>query len=60
MTIRYVTVDDHANIYEVTKLVDQFGRDTDDPQLASTCVVQDVAGHWVPFDVDDIPIYTVH
>lgn len=60
MTARYLTVDWAANIYEITNLVDQFGHDTQDPALASTCVIKLANDQWLPRDATDIPIYTVH
>lgn len=60
MTIRYLTIDDRAQIHEASNLIDQFGHATDDPKLASTCVVRSTLGGWVEIDADDVPIYTVH
>lgn len=60
MTARYFTVDWAANIWEVTNLVDQFGRATQDPVRASTCVIKLGEDKWLPRDATDIPIYTVH
>lgn len=58
--IRRLTIDWAANIWEVTNLVDQFGHDTEDPLLASTCVIKLGDNEWLPRDATDIPIYTVH
>jgi hypothetical protein len=57
--VRYVTMDNFGNIYEVTNLFDRLGHPTQDPILASTCVIR-FNGDWLPQDADDVPIYTVH
>jgi len=61
MTIRYVTVDQFARVLEVTNLIDEFGNDTTDPNLAASCVIKINDEAWRATAVDgDIPIYTVH
>ena len=57
--IRRVTVDSQGNLYEVTMMFDREGHLTNEPSLASTCVVVFCGDH-IPQDADDIPIYTVH
>jgi hypothetical protein len=58
--LRYITVDILGRIFEVTNLFDKHGNPTSDPQLASTCVICLSSNQWLPQDVDDVPIYTVH
>jgi hypothetical protein len=60
MTIRYVTVDPFGRVLEVANLFDQFAEPTQDPVLASTCVIKLAEDRWLPADTDDVPIYTVH
>ena len=60
MTPRYVTIDDLGQIYQVTNLFDRKGNPTEDPVLASTCVIMLSPDQWVPQDADFVPIYTVH
>ena len=60
MTIRYVTIDPLARVYEVTNLFDRHGNPTTDPVLASTCVIKLDDERWWPQDADNVPIYTVH
>jgi hypothetical protein len=57
--VRYVTIDNLGNIYEVTNLFDRLGYPTQDPVLASTCVIR-LDEDWFPQDADDVPIYTIH
>jgi hypothetical protein len=56
---RHITIDYLGRTYPVTHMCDRFGRDTRDPALASTCVVE-FDGHSIEQDADDVPIYTVH
>lgn len=58
--IRRITIDAYANVYEVSGLIDQFGKDTEDPILAVTCVIKLAHDRWLPQETIDIPIYTVH
>lgn len=57
--VRHITVDCLANIYEVVSMFDCHSRPTNDPCLASTCVVK-IGDNFVSQDADIIPIYTVH
>jgi len=57
--VRHITVDHFANIYEVVSMYDRHARPTNDPALASTCVLV-VGENYISQDADDIPIYTVH
>lgn len=59
-TIRRVTIDPCGNIYEVTNMFNMFGNDTEDPGLATACVVHTPDGRWHSLPTDDVPIYTVH
>lgn len=56
---RYITIDFSGRIYPVVHLCDRFARDTKDPALAVTCVIE-VEGKFVESDCLDVPIYTVH
>ena len=58
--IRRVTVDPFGNILEVTNMFNMFGEDTEDPGIATACVVQTSNGQWHSLPTDDVPIYTVH
>ena len=60
MTPRYITVDPIGRIYEVVNLCDRNTNPTNDPLLASTCVIKLADDRWLPTDADDFPIYTVH
>lgn len=57
--IRRVTIDALGRIYEVTHMFDRNAKLTDEPALASTCVIV-WCGESVEQDADDVPIYTVH
>jgi hypothetical protein len=60
MSIRYITIDAFARVHEVTNLIDIYDRKTDDPKLATACVIHlDNASYATAID-PDIPIYTVH
>lgn len=56
---RHITIDCFGRVFEVTDIVDRFGNITEDPSIASACVVN-YLGTPVVQDADDIPIYTVH
>jgi hypothetical protein len=58
--VKHITIDQWGKIYEVTNLFDKLGNPTDDPQLASTCVIMLTPDQWLPQNADDVPIYTVH
>jgi len=58
--IRRVTVDCFGNILEVTNMFNMFGDDTEDPGLATACVVHTKDGRWHSLPTDECPIYTVH
>jgi hypothetical protein len=61
MSPRYLTIDHLGRIYKITDLFDMFGRDTSDPALASTCLVElPDEKNFKPLSTDDIPIYTMH
>lgn len=57
--IRRITIDPLGRIYEVTSMFDRNANLTDEPALASTCVIN-WCGEFVEQDADDVPIYTVH
>lgn len=59
-SVRHITVDFLGRIFEVTNMYDRFANDTDDPALATACVVRLPDGHWVSATTDDVAIYTVH
>lgn len=60
MTPRYLTVDCFGRMYEVTNLFDRNANPTEDPVLASTCMIRFAEDRLVPADIIDVPIYTVH
>jgi hypothetical protein len=57
--VRHVTFDCFANIYEVVSMFDRNAHPTQDPALASTCVLR-VGASFVEQDADHVLIYTVH
>lgn len=57
--LRRITLDPFGNIYEVATILDRHGKLTDEPALASTCVIV-FQGDYIEQDADDVPIYTVH
>lgn len=56
---RRITVDSWGNIYPVVGMIDRYARDTHDPALAVSCVI-DLGKRFHSALVEDIPIYTVH
>jgi hypothetical protein len=57
--IRHITLDCMGRVYEVTNMFDRNSRPTDEPALASTCVIV-FQGEHIEQDAEHIPIYTVH
>lgn len=58
--VRHITVDFMGNILEVTNMYNRFGNDTNDPALATACVVALPDGRWWSVTCDTVPVYTVH
>jgi hypothetical protein len=59
VSVRHITIDCFANIYEVVMMYDRYAHPTRDPSLASTCVLK-CGQNYISQNADDIPIYTVH
>lgn len=60
MTIRYITVSDRAEVFEVTNLIDIHSKETDDPAVAVSCVLRLPNGKWQALPTTEVPIFTVH
>jgi hypothetical protein len=57
--LRRITIDPFGHIWTIVSMFDINGNRTQDLALASTCVIL-YNGEYIPQDVDDVPIYTVH